>query len=169
MKTMAFISFLLVSLMMSNPTFAGEGERPPHGGMKGPGAAMGMRGIQDPERMVAHISRWLELDDEQTQELTNVVLAAKPQLMALRERTRANHEAITALDGNDSDYGAKIHSLAAESGQVATEMTLLVSQLRVDIRAKLTEEQRQKLTEGADRMRQRRDGIRRAPGGDTEQ
>ena len=169
MKTMTLINLLLVSLMMSNPAFASEGERPPHAGMKGTGAAMGMRGIQDPERMVAHISKWLELDDAQTQELTNVALAAKPQLLALRERARANHEAIAVLDGNDSDYGAKIHSLAAESGQIATEMTLLVSQLRVDIHAKLTEEQRQKLTEGADRLRPRRDGTRRAPGGDTEQ
>ena len=64
------------------------------------------------------------------------------------------------MDVNASDYGTKIQSLAAENGEIATEMTLLTSQLRVDIHAKLTPLQQQKLADGAGRMRQHRDEHR---------
>lgn len=172
MKTMTVATLLFASLFAGNPIMAGEGERAAHGGshagMRGPGAGFGMHGMPDPERMVGHISSWLELDETQTQELTNVVLAVKPQLLALREKARANREAIAALDGSASDYGVNIHNLAVENGQIATEMTLLVSQLRVDIHSKLTDEQRQKLTEGANRMRHGRGGQRRAQTSETE-
>ena len=172
MKTMTVATLLSVALIASSPVLAGEGDRGSqggsHAGMRGPGAGVGMHGMPDPERMVRHISSWLGLDETQTQELTNVVLAAKPQLLALREKARTNREAIAALDGSASDYGVNIHNLAVENGQIATEMTLLLSQLRVDIHSKLTEQQRQKLAEGADRMRHRRDGKRRAPSGETE-
>ena len=122
----------------------------------------------DPERMVRHISSWLELDDAQTQELTNVVRAAEPQIHALRERAETNRGAIEALDGTARDYGASIQNLAVENGQIATEMTLLMSQLRVDIQSKLTAEQQLKLAEGKERMRRRWAGKRRAPAEETE-
>jgi Spy/CpxP family protein refolding chaperone len=155
MKTIIATTMLACSFFIAEPTLAGDGEPHPEGrgGWRGPGPGMPMAGMQDPERMVGHISRWLELDDMQTQELRNVALAAKPQLQTLRDKALANHEAVIALDGNSGDYAAKIKNLALENGQIATEMTLLASQLRVDIRSKLTEEQRVKLSEGADRMR----------------
>jgi Spy/CpxP family protein refolding chaperone len=172
MKKITVATILSVALYASSPIMAGEGDRDSHGGshagMRSPGAGIGMHGVPDPERMVRHISSWLELDEAQTQELANVVLAARPQLLALREKALVNREAIAALDGSASDYGVNIHNLAVENGQIATEMTLLISQLRVDIHSKLTEEQRQMLAEGADRMRHRRDGKRRAQPGETE-
>jgi Spy/CpxP family protein refolding chaperone len=168
MKRLTVATILIASLFSSNSLFAGEGDRDshasPHSGMRGPAGGMGM---PDPERMVGHISRMLELDELTTQELTNVVLAAQPQLLALREKARANHESVAALNGSESDYSVTIHALAAESGQIATEMTLLASQLRVDIQSKLTKEQRLAMHENMDNMRHRRDGKRRAPSGDA--
>jgi Spy/CpxP family protein refolding chaperone len=160
MKTVqiAFAALLLIS----GPALAGDGQHDSHAGMRGHGGGlMPMQGEPDPERMVRHISRWLSLDETQTQELSNVVIAAKPQLKALRERARVNHDAIKALDVAASDYGARIENLATDNGQLATEMTLLLAQMRRDIYSKLSPEQQQKLTEEADEMRQRRAGRRR--------
>jgi hypothetical protein len=172
MKIKTVTSILIASLLASNPLLAGEGNHESHdashAGMRGPAGGMGMQGMPDPERMVGHISKMLELDDATTQELANVVLAAKPQMLALREKARANHEAIAALDGTESDYDVSIRALAVESGQIATEMVLLSSQLRVDIQSKLNEEQRLELADGMDRMRHRREGKRRAHSGETE-
>ncbi len=60
-----------------------------------------------------------------------------------------------SLDVSASDYDARIQSLALEKGQLATEVTLLVAQVRADIHSKLTPAQQQKLAEGANRKRQR--------------
>jgi len=161
-------------MLASNSLMAGDddGDHDSHSGshpgMRGPAGEFGMFGMPDPERMVRHISRMLELDDTTTQELTNVVQAAKPQLLALREKARANREAIGATDTTASDYGVTIHALAVESGQIATETTLLLSQLRLDIHSKLTEEQRQALSASMGRMRHHREGKRRAHSGETE-
>jgi len=168
MKKITVATILIASLFASNPLLAGEGDRGSHAGMRGPSGGMGMHGMPDPERMVRHISVFLELDDATTEELGNIVLSAKPQLLALREKAQANRDAIAALDGTESDYGVTIHALAVESGQIATESTLLLSQLRVDIRSKLTDEQKLELAEGMDRMRHRREGKRRAHGGEEE-
>lgn len=165
-KTVQFV--IAAALFISGPTLAGDGHHDSHNGPRGHGGGfMAMQGVPDPERMVRHISRWLSLDETQTQELSNVVLAAKPQLQALREKARANHQAITSLDVNASDYGARIENLAIDNGQLATELTLLLAQVRRDIYSKLSPEQQQKLTEGADEMRQR--WARRRRGADKEE
>ena len=98
--------------------------------------------MEDPERMLAHISRRLDLDDDQQQQLQNVVLAAKPQMQSLRDRARSVHESIRSLDPDSNDYDLRVHELATESGQVATEMTLAMAGLRAQVHAVLTPEQK---------------------------
>jgi len=123
-----------------------------HGpGKRGPSM---MHGMEDPTRMIAHIGRWLELDEQQQQELENIALASKPQLSALRDKGRANHDAIRNLDPASSDYDVSIHALAAENGQIATELTLLMAQLKSDIHAVLTPEQQQQLATGRESLRE---------------
>lgn len=115
----------------------------------------GMRGHGDPGRIVEFMARKLELDDTQTQELRNVVEAARPQMEELREKSRNNREAIAALDVNDPDYGAKLQNLSEESGYLATQATQLFGQLRADISAELTDEQRLQLAEAMSQMREK--------------
>lgn len=155
MKTVQMV--IAASLLIGGTVLAGDGQHDSHNGMRGHGGGfMAMQAMPDPERMLRHISRWLSLDVTQTQELSDVVTAAKPRLHVLREKVRANRDAFTALDVNASDYSAQIEDLATENGQLATELTLLLAQVRRDIHSKLSPEQQQKLTEGAGEMRQRR-------------
>ena len=144
---------LLATLIFAGVVMAGDGKHGHREGMRDPG--MGMHGMRDPQRMVDHLSRWLDLDETQTAELGNVILASKPQMTELRERVRVNQKAIMSLDVNASDYNARIESLALEKGQLVTAVTLLVAQLRADINSKLTPAQQQKLAEGVNRKRQR--------------
>jgi len=135
--------------------------------MHGPGGGMAMHGMQDPALMVRHISRWLELDDSRTQELTNLVMAARPQMIALREKARENRSAIAGLDTDARDYPDRLQGLAAKNGEIATEMTVLMGQLRADIHSRLTAEERQKLADRTQGMQQH--GAKRFSKGCPEQ
>lgn len=145
------LSAMLVATTV--PVMAGDGEHDSHHGQRSQGGDRSMFGMPDPARMVRHMSRRLELDEAQSQQLNNVVVAATPQLTALHEKSRANREAIAALDLDAGDYDSSIQRLAAESGEIAIARTLLLSQLRRDIHSRLTPEQQQKLADTADHMR----------------
>lgn len=153
----ALLAILLVATGLATAEEKADGE---HHGKHHFGAGMSGHDMPDPARMVRHISHQLELDESLSQELVQIVQTAKPQLLALHEKARANRVAIEALDIDGSDYSEQIRALAVESGEIATERTLLMSQLRVDIRARLTPEQRQKLAETKSAMRRNREGWR---------
>ena len=155
-QTITAIALIALTL----PAFAqDDGPRGRHGdGPMHPGM---MQGMEDPERMIRGLGRWLELDEQQQQQLENIALAARPQFDALRERAMSNHEGIRTLDAADAGYETRLHELAAENGQIATEMTLLGARFRADINAILTPEQQQQLREGHDRMREKFERKRR--------
>lgn len=114
-------------------------------GFDGPPGTHGSFG--NPERMVEHLSRRLDLDETQQQALTNVVEAAAPEMEVLRDRARQNRDAIRKLDVNDPDYDARLANLAGENGELATAATLMHGRLRAEIDALLTPEQRATLAE----------------------
>ena len=101
------------------------------------------------------MSRWLELDEVQEQELNNIAMAASPQLKDLHDRERANREQIRSMDVDDPDYAVQVQHIATDNGQIATELTVLLAQLRADIHRTLTPEQQQKMAEGAEHMKER--------------
>ena len=115
-----------------------EGMRPDFGG--------------DPERMVEMMSRHLDLDETQAQTISNILQAVQPEADALRERSRANHEALRALDVSDADYNATLQNLSAESGELAAERALLHGRVRGEIHAVLSVEQQQVLAERGKKM-----------------
>jgi protein CpxP len=107
----------------------------------------------DPGRMLRHLTRGLELDETQQQEVGNIVTAAAPEMQALHDRSEANRTQMRELDVNDSNYNARLSDLAAEKGAIAAEQALLHGRLRADITAILTPEQRQELADKAGKLR----------------
>ena len=105
--------------------------------------------------MVERMANHLNLDDIQRQTVQNILDAAQAEIDALRERGKANHDAMRALDASNPDHSALINNIAIENGQLATEGTLLHDRIRNDINAVLTDEQREKLAQGRDGMRKR--------------
>ena len=128
-----------------------RGKRPGH--HRGPG-----RGVDDPGMLLERMVRHLELDQVQQQTVANIMDASKPEFDALREASRANREAIHALDVSDPEYGARLTNLSAKSGELAAGLALLKGRIRGEIAAVLTEDQ---LAVLEDRMSRR--GERRRP------
>lgn len=107
----------------------------------------------DPERMVEMMTRHLELDATQTEAVGNILLAAKPEADALRERATASQAAMRSLDVGAPDYGSQLQNLSTEIGAVTAAATLLHGRLRADVYAVLTPEQREKASAGRGAMR----------------
>lgn len=168
MKKQASIALSVVIFALSNVAAAAA-----HAGPGGsderkqrPHLGAGMNESGDPVRMTKHLTRKLNLDQAQQQEIENIVSAAKPEIDALRERAEANRKAMHELDVNDSNHDARLNVLASEKGTIATEQALVHGRLKSRINAVLTPEQRQELSVSAgkvrDRLHKRKDGHSRS-------
>lgn len=149
MKTKKAVLLTIVSVaVLSTAAFAaaGEGRRGPDRDFGGPGF-----GMPEPGKMIERMADRLDLDEAQHESLTNIVSAAKPQIDALREKARANRKALRALDATDPE----VQTIAISNGELATEGTLLFTQIRSDINAVLTDEQRAKLAEAKENRKER--------------
>ena len=146
MKSYQFAPLALLSLLALSLV----AEAHPGGGMKrgfgGPGAGF-------PGKMLERMSEHLDLDETQRQSVENILEASKPEFEALRDRFKANREALQALDPAGASYSVNLEAAAAENGRLATEATLLRSRVRTEINAVLTEEQREKLARSKARFR----------------
>ena len=118
-----------------------------------PGLFGGGPGFPGPGLMLEHMADHLDLDDAQQESVRNILEAARPEIEALRDQVRANREALEALDTSDAAYSAELNNIAISNGQLATEGTLLFSRIRTEVSAVLTDEQREKLARGKERMR----------------
>lgn len=114
----------------------------------GPGGHHGWQGdFGDPDRLAEHLTRRLDLDEDQTQKIRNIVSAATPEMQELRDRAMQNHEAVRTLDASDPDFDTRLSTLARENGDLASAATLLHGRLRAEINAVLTPEQREEFAE----------------------
>ena len=158
----ALLALLLSATATSGLALAGDADQGDEDGHKGRGERSHMTGdrMHDPEQMVGRMTRWLELDDNQQQEVSNIMMVASPQLKTLKDRERANRDALHTLDANNPDYSIRMQDLAADNGAIASEMTIVMAEMRSNINAVLTPEQQQKMAEGAGRMREHFKGRR---------
>ncbi len=111
------------------------------------------RGMGDPARMLEMMTNRLDLDETQSQQLSNIMTAAQPEIQELRDGRRENRDAMRSLDTNDPDYSAKLQNLSAANANLAARMTLLRGRLRADVHALLTPEQLQTIEERGERFR----------------
>lgn len=105
------------------------------------------RDFDGPGYLSGRATELLGLDEEQSQQVKNILEAAKPEFDELRQRGRDLRQALMALDPADADYGAALQNLSVDSGQVATDIALLHGRVRSEVHAILTPEQRSLLAE----------------------
>ena len=151
-------TYLPIVLLASLALTAGVGVAHERGGGWS-GARAGMAEFRDPARMVERMSRILDLDELQEQNISNILTAAQPEIDALRERGKANREAMRALDTSDPDYSTKLNTLASDIGELATEATLLFGRVRLEVTGQLSDEQAAELQQAFEQRRGR--GMRR--------
>jgi Spy/CpxP family protein refolding chaperone len=152
--------FLAGGPAMGQDSGSGDSDRGGYDGNKdrrmdhrGPRGQRGQRGPMEPEQMVRMLSDRLDLDDAQQAQVENIMLGAKPEFDALREKGKANRDAQRNLDPDDPDYGAKMQNVATTSGELAASATQLRGRIQAEINAILTPEQRGKLAEAPNRGR----------------
>jgi len=125
-----------------------------HGGDKGKRMAdREHRRSMGPERMASMMTRRLDLDEAQAEQVSNIIAAAKPEFDSLREKGHANREAMRDLNVEDADYDAKLQNLSADQGELATSASELRGRIRAEVHAVLTPEQREKMAAAGERGR----------------
>jgi Spy/CpxP family protein refolding chaperone len=148
MNRTALLALLTSGLLATSAYAEVDDKKGPRGRhFDGPGF-----GMPQPGMMIGRMAERLGLDDAQRETVKNIMEAAKPEIKALRERTKANHEALKALAPGDPE----VQNIAISNGELATEATLLFARVRGEIDAVLTDEQRAELAELKDRAGDRR-------------
>ena len=148
MNKTALLALLTSSLLAASAYADVDDKKGPRGErFDGPGF-----GMPHPGMMMGRIAERLDLDEAQRESVDNIMDAAKPEIKALRERAKANHEALKALGPGDPE----VQNIAISNGELATEATLLFARVRGEIDAVLTDEQRAELAELKDRAGDRR-------------
>ena len=133
--------------------------------MRGAGHRMNHDEFGDPDRLAKIMTRHLDLNETQSKTIGNILVAAKPEVDALRQRAEESRSAMQALDVDDPDYGINLQNLSTQIGALTSEATLLHGRLRADVYAQLTQEQRTRATAGHGGMR---GGFRRHRMGEPE-
>lgn len=121
-------------------------------------------GVSDPARRIERMLRHLDLDDAQSQRVSNIMTAAEPELRQLHGDLQENRDALRVLDPNEPDYDLNLQNLSTSVGTQATQLALLLGRIRADVNAVLTPQQREKLQEHAARLRERGADGRRHSG-----
>ena len=148
MNKTALLALVASSLLAASAYADVDDKKGPRGErFDGPGF-----GMPHPGMMMGRVAERLDLDEAQRESVDNIMSAAKPEIKALRERAKANHEALKALGPGDPE----VQNLAISNGELATEATLLFARVRGEIDAVLTDEQRAELAELQDRAGDRR-------------
>lgn len=102
------------------------------------------RGQHNPvERMSKHLS----LDEAQKASVTSIYERNRPAQQALRERSKAHHQAMKALDPKSADYSTRAQALADEAGTLARDRVLQRTQLNAELATVLSAEQMSKMKE----------------------
>ncbi len=120
-----------------------------HGGPGGPGGmammdgGAGMLGVPHP-RMLERMATELQLTADQQQKIKGVFESARPEMDQVRDRARENAAKLRAAQPGSANYDAVVSEVARNAGDLASRAVTNGAQLRVQVWAILTPEQRQK-------------------------
>lgn len=122
-----------------------------------PGAAQqGRRGVARPAMVRARMMRALNLTDAQKQQAKSIFQAARQNSQALRDQIKQSRESLNAaVKANDS---AQIQALSSSLGALQGQALAISSAAQAKFYGILTPDQRAKLDEMQQKLRQRMQG-----------
>ncbi len=112
----------------------------PHGWGHGPGADG--PGREGP----GHLFSKLGLSTEQQASIKAIMTAAKPQMKSMHDQMHANHLKLTQTKPDDPNYGNVVAEVAQSNAALASQRTSRAAELRTQMYAVLTPEQKTQLT-----------------------
>ena len=119
----------------------------------------GIGTVHDPERMLAHMTERLELDEQQQDQVEMLLRSAHESIAADRQRLHALREELRQM-GSEFDAG-RAQSLADEIGQITSRLVYQFASTQAQLQTLLTPEQRQELAEFMEKRGERRGKWRR--------
>jgi len=103
-------------------------------------------------RRIAHLTRALDLNDAQQQQVKSLVEAQRPVLKGLMQQMASQRAQMLAATQNGQFDAAKVQAIANQQGQTMANLIVVRQELQSKIYTLLTPEQRTKF----DQMQQRR-------------
>ena len=103
-------------------------------------------------RRIAHLTRALDLNDAQQQQVKSLVEAQRPALKGLMQQMASQRAQLLAATQNGQFDAAKVQAIANQQGQTMANLIVVRQELQSKIYTLLTPEQRTKF----DQMQQRR-------------
>ncbi len=140
MKTITLLAAAAAAM-----TFAGEGFAGPRG------AADIQHGF-----LPGRIARQLDLAPEQEEAIQDIMSSAKPRFHALREKARTTRLALMGANPDDPGYATVIAEASQASASHAAALVNLAAEVKAQVYAVLTAEQKQRATEMMAEMHERR-------------
>ena len=95
------------------------------------------------ERHLERLADELNLSDAQRQQIKQIHRDARGEKLAIRDAMQDNREAMQKLDPSAKDYGRQVEQLAGEKGDLVKRLTIQRSNVRAQMYAVLTPEQRE--------------------------
>jgi len=151
---------LLAGAAWSAATDSAPDAPPP--GMHHGGPGMMVPGLFPPHAL-KQIGEELGLTPEQHQTIKGLFDQAKPGFEQLHKQMRANAELLMKTRPDDSAYQTVVANVSQSTSEITSQLVLQGSQLRAQIFAVLTPDQKSKLAGIEQRMEQRFEGHRHAP------
>lgn len=115
----------------------------------------GMELLGGPEAHEMHFGYGLDLTPEQERAIQDVRAAYRPRWKELRARGESIRAQLTALSPDEADYATASQVASQNAATLAADVVLLASQMRADLHALLTAEQRAQLHQQMQERRQR--------------
>jgi len=103
-------------------------------------------------RRIAHLTRALDLNDAQQQQVKSLVEAQRPAMKGLMQQMASQRAQLLAATQNGQFDAAKVQAIANQQGQTMANLIVVRQELQSKIYTLLTPEQRTKF----DQMQQRR-------------
>lgn len=147
-------ALLAASAFAAGPDRSGPPRDGRHGGMHMDGGPL-MGGMGMHPRMLDWMADELSLTAAQRQSIQGLFESARPAMQAHREQMRASTEALRNVEPGSRDYQAAVERASRTAGELASRAVSDGAQLRAQVWAVLTPEQRVKANQMRDQMRER--------------
>lgn len=120
------------------------------------GDELGMGGLGMHPRMFERMAGELGLSDAQSQSIRGLFESARPAMQQRREQVQANAQLLRNTQPGDQDYQAVVARVSRAAGELAAGAVSDAAQLRAQVWAVLTPEQRSKAQQLGEQRQQRR-------------
>ena len=154
MAAVSVAALLAASAFAAGPERGGPPHEGRHGGMHMEGGPM-MGGMGMHPRMLDRMADELHLTDAQRQSVQGLFESARPAMQAHREQMRKSAELLRNVEPDSKEYQATVAQASRTAGELASRAVSDAAQLRAQVWAVLTPEQRVKAKEMREKMRER--------------